>query len=193
MNKRNYIRVEGYLGKDPVTGVTKGGIAYATFDVGVNNPRKNPQTGQWESGTTIWMHIVCYDRLAELAGNHLKKGILIHTEGHMRENNSSYTNKNGQNINSQRMDLIAESITIPITYLPKILGIEQPQQAKPNYQQTPNPSYNTQENQAPGNWNRFGTPTNPPQTPTNNPLNNPETPFPPDVPFPPGPMDGMPF
>lgn len=218
MNKRNYISVEGNLGKDPTSGLTRNGIAYATFDVGVNNARKNPQTGQWENGTTIWIHIVCYDKLAQLVGNHLKKGILVHVEGHMKENNSNYTNKNGQNVNSQKMDLIAESITIPITYLPKILGAEQPAQPQQNYQsqQTyPNSGRNYPQNtppvpqptgypeaaQEPGpNWSRFGElaermaeRTTQSKQPNNQDTNYSGDPFPQAAPFLQGRKEDIPF
>ncbi len=134
----------------------------------------------------------------------------------MKENNSNYTNRNGQNISSQKMDLIAEAIMIPINYLPRILGSESPTQQRPVYPQQQQPAYSNQgysqntptsqpnsfqeQPQKPGpRWERFGNlaermaakaeqakAENPPQSYS-------DDPFPQNAPFPPSANGDMPF
>ena len=73
----------GRLGKDPETKVMPNGKMVVNFSIASNNDYKNKETGA-KVEQTDWTNIVAFDRLAEIIGQHTKKGSKIYAEGRLR-------------------------------------------------------------------------------------------------------------
>lgn len=99
MASLNKVMVIGNLGADPEMRFTANGHAMATFNVACNyrRPSQGGAEGEWEDATE-WVRVVCWRRLAELAGQYLSKGRSVYIEGRLqtrqwedREGNTRYT------------------------------------------------------------------------------------------------------
>lgn len=75
----NRVQIMGNLGKDPEIKVTNGGKTVAKLSVAVNRKYTTPQ-GE-EKQYTEWVNVVAWGKLAEAAGNELKKGDYVYAEG----------------------------------------------------------------------------------------------------------------
>lgn len=82
----------GRLGNDPDVRVTAGGSAITTISIATTESWKDRNTGQQQERTE-WHRVVFFGRLAEIAGQYLKKGSQVYVEGSLRTN--KYTDKNG--------------------------------------------------------------------------------------------------
>jgi single-strand DNA-binding protein len=78
----NKVILLGNLGKDPEVKYTPQGTAVAKFSLATNERFKDKQD-QWQDRTE-WHNIVCWARLAEIAGEYLKKGRTVYIEGRIR-------------------------------------------------------------------------------------------------------------
>ena len=78
----NKVFLLGNVGKDPEIRSTGGGTAVATFGLATTERSKDPQ-GNWQDRTE-WHNIVLWERLAEIAGEYLKKGGKVYIEGRIR-------------------------------------------------------------------------------------------------------------
>ncbi len=78
----NKVILIGNLGKDPEVKYTPQGTAVAKFSLATNERYKDKQD-QWQDRTE-WHNIVCWARLAEIAGEYLKKGRTVYIEGRLR-------------------------------------------------------------------------------------------------------------
>ncbi len=78
----NKVILIGNLGKDPEVKFTSGGTAVAKFSLATNERYKD-KNDQWQDRTE-WHNIVCWARLAEIAGEYLKKGRTVYIEGKLR-------------------------------------------------------------------------------------------------------------
>jgi single-strand DNA-binding protein len=72
----------GHLGKDPEIKFTPSGIALAKFSLATTEKRKDPDGNLKEQ--TEWHNIILWRRLAEIAGEYLKKGMLVYIEGRIQ-------------------------------------------------------------------------------------------------------------
>ena len=72
--------IVGTLGKDPEVRYLTSGKAVANISVATSESWKDKQTGQPQEKTE-WHRIVFFDRLAEIAGEYLKKGSQVYIEG----------------------------------------------------------------------------------------------------------------
>ena len=72
----------GNLGKDPEVKYTPQGTAVAKFSLATNERFKDKQ-GEWQDRTE-WHNITCWARLAEIAGEYLKKGRTVYIEGRLQ-------------------------------------------------------------------------------------------------------------
>lgn len=88
----NRVILVGRLGNDPDVRVTAGGSAITTISIATSESWKDKATGQQQSRTE-WSRVVFFGRLAEIAGQYLKKGSQVYVEGSLRTN--KYTDKNG--------------------------------------------------------------------------------------------------
>jgi single-strand DNA-binding protein len=82
MKSVNKVILVGNLGKDPEIKHTQQGKPVATFSLATNERYKD-KDGQWQDRTE-WHNIVLWERLAEVAGEYLKKGGKVYIEGRIR-------------------------------------------------------------------------------------------------------------
>ncbi|GGI80138.1 single-stranded DNA-binding protein [Shewanella gelidii] len=78
----NKVILVGNLGKDPEVRYMPNGNAVANFTVATSESWKDQQ-GQTQERTE-WHNIVMYRRLAEIAGEYLKKGSKVYLEGKLQ-------------------------------------------------------------------------------------------------------------
>lgn len=78
----NKAMVIGNLGNDPEIRYTQKGAAVATFSVATTERWKDADGVQQEH--TEWHKIVAWKGLAEICGDHLKKGSKVYIEGKMQ-------------------------------------------------------------------------------------------------------------
>lgn len=73
----------GFLGQDPKIQNMPSGGAVTSISVATSESWKDKNTGQQESRTD-WHRIVFFNKLAEIAGQYLKKGSKVYIEGSLR-------------------------------------------------------------------------------------------------------------
>ena len=101
----NKVILIGNLGKDPEVKYTPQGTAVAKFSLATNERFKDKQ-GEWQDRTE-WHNITCWARLAEIAGEYLKKGRTVYIEGSLRTD--SWDDKQtGQK--KSRLGVVAETV-----------------------------------------------------------------------------------
>jgi len=79
----NKVILIGNLGKDPEVRYTPNGLAVANITMATTEAWKDKQTGTNQEKTE-WHRVVFYQRLAEIAGEYLKKGSKIFIEGRLQ-------------------------------------------------------------------------------------------------------------
>jgi single-strand DNA-binding protein len=79
----NKVIILGNLGKDPEVRFMPNGGAVANLTLATSETWKDKQTGE-QKEKTEWHNIVMYQRLAEIAGEYLKKGSKIYIEGSLQ-------------------------------------------------------------------------------------------------------------
>ena len=72
----------GYLGQDPEVLYTQAGAAITTISIATTSVWTDKATGQ-KTETTEWHRVVFFNRLAEVAGEYLRKGSQVYTEGYL--------------------------------------------------------------------------------------------------------------
>jgi single-strand DNA-binding protein len=82
MKSVNKVILVGNLGKDPEIKYTPQGTPVAKFSLATNERFKD-KDGQWQDRTE-WHNIVLWQRLAEIAGEYLKKGSKVYIEGRIK-------------------------------------------------------------------------------------------------------------
>jgi len=78
----NKVILIGNLGKDPEVKYTPQGTAVARLTVATNERFKD-KSGEWQDRTE-WHNVVLWQRLAEIAGEYLKKGGKVYIEGRLQ-------------------------------------------------------------------------------------------------------------
>ncbi|WP_394129372.1 single-stranded DNA-binding protein [Shewanella maritima] len=78
----NKVILVGNLGRDPEVRYMPNGNAVANFTIATSETWKDQQGQQQER--TEWHNIVMYRRLAEIAGEYLKKGSKVYIEGKLQ-------------------------------------------------------------------------------------------------------------
>ena len=78
----NKVMLIGNLGKDPEVKYTPSGTPVAKLTVATNERYKD-KDGQW-ADRTEWHNVVLWQRLAEIAGEYLKKGGKVYVEGRLQ-------------------------------------------------------------------------------------------------------------
>ena len=82
----NKVILVGNLGKDPETRYTQGGSAVTQFSIATSDSWRDKATGE-QQDRTEWHNVVCFARLAEIAGEYLRKGSKVYIEGSLRTSN----------------------------------------------------------------------------------------------------------
>lgn len=79
----NKVILVGNLGNDPETRYLPDGNAVTNISVATSESWKDKNTGQ-QNDRTEWHRVVFFRRLAEIAGEYLKKGSKVYIEGQLR-------------------------------------------------------------------------------------------------------------
>lgn len=91
MSGLNQVNLIGRLGKDPIIRTLPDGGAVANMSLAINKSFKTT------NGATVekveWVNIVTFGKLAEVCGDHLKKGRLVFGSGELRTRD--WTDKDG--------------------------------------------------------------------------------------------------
>lgn len=89
----NKVILIGNLGKDPEVRYMPSGGAVANVTLATSETWKDKQSGENQERTE-WHNVVFFNRLAEIAGEYLKKGSKVYVEGSLRTR--KWQDKNGQ-------------------------------------------------------------------------------------------------
>lgn len=89
----NKVIILGRLGKDPEVRFMPNGGAVANLAVATSEKWKDKQTGE-QKEKTEWHRVVMFGKLAEIAGEYLKKGSNVYLEGQLQTR--KWQNQQGQ-------------------------------------------------------------------------------------------------
>ena len=81
----NKVIVLGNLGQDPETRYMPNGNAVTNISIATSESWQDKQSGQTQERTE-WHRVVFFNRLAEIAGEYLRKGSKVYIEGGLRTN-----------------------------------------------------------------------------------------------------------
>ena len=79
----NKVIIVGNLGRDPETRYTPSGTAITSIRIATSEAWKDKTTGEQQERTE-WHRVKFFGRLAEIAGEYLKKGSQVYIEGKLR-------------------------------------------------------------------------------------------------------------
>ena len=79
----NKVILVGRLGKDPEVRYIPNGGAVANLQVATSESWRDKQTGEMREQTE-WHRVVLFGKLAEVAGEYLRKGVQVYIEGQLR-------------------------------------------------------------------------------------------------------------
>ena len=79
----NKVILIGNCGRDPEVRYTPSGTAICNVSVATSSRRKDKASGE-SIEDTQWHRVTFYDRLAEIAGEYLKKGRPVYVEGRLK-------------------------------------------------------------------------------------------------------------
>jgi single-strand DNA-binding protein len=88
----NKVILAGHLGQDPEVKYTGSGSAVTNISVATSEQWKDKQSGE-QKDRTEWHRVVMFNRLAEIAGEYLRKGSLVYIEGKLQTR--KWQDKNG--------------------------------------------------------------------------------------------------
>jgi len=89
----NKVILVGNLGRDPETKYMPDGAAITNVSIATSYQRTDKASGQ-KTEETEWHRVVFFSRLAEIAGEYLKKGSQVYVEGRLRTR--KWQDKEGQ-------------------------------------------------------------------------------------------------
>lgn len=107
MASLNKIQIMGNCGRDPEVRYLPSGQAVANVSVATSTRRKDRVSGEMVEDTQ-WHRVTFYERLAEIAGEYLKKGNSVYVEGRLKY--GKYTDKDGVERNT--VDIIATEMQL---------------------------------------------------------------------------------
>ena len=138
----NRVTILGNLGNDPEVKHTNSGSAIANLTVATSEEWKDKTTGESKS-LTEWHRVVLFGKLAEVAGEYLRKGSQVYIEGQLRTR--KWTDNAG-------VEKYTTEIVVGMNGVMQMIGGKQeskpqqqngwgqPQQPKPQQQSKPAPS-----------------------------------------------------
>ncbi|HGI9863852.1 TPA: single-stranded DNA-binding protein [Salmonella enterica subsp. enterica serovar Montevideo] len=89
----NKVMLIGHLGQDPDVRYLPNSNAVAMLSLATSDTWKDKQTGE-QKERTEWHRVVIYGKLAEIAGEYLRKGSQVYIEGELRTR--KWTDQSGQ-------------------------------------------------------------------------------------------------
>ncbi|MGE0797442.1 MAG: single-stranded DNA-binding protein [Lautropia sp.] len=101
----NKVILVGNLGRDPETRYSPDGAAICNVSIATTSQWKDKASGERREETE-WHRVTFYGRLAEIAGEYLKKGRSVYVEGRLKTR--KYTDKQG--IEKYATDIIADQM-----------------------------------------------------------------------------------
>ncbi|RIK93738.1 MAG: single-stranded DNA-binding protein [Burkholderiales bacterium] len=103
----NKVILVGNLGRDPETRFAPSGSAICNVRIATTRNWKDKASGE-KREETEWHSVVFYDRLAEIAGEYLKKGRSVYVEGRLKTR--KWQDKEGHD--RYTTEIIAESMQL---------------------------------------------------------------------------------
>ena len=103
----NKVILVGNCGRDPEIRYLPSGQAVANVSVATSTRRKDKNSGEMVEDTQ-WHRVTFYDRLAEIAGEYVKKGRPVYVEGRLKY--GKYTDQAGVERNT--VDIIATELQL---------------------------------------------------------------------------------
>ena len=103
----NKVILVGNCGRDPEVRYLPSGQAVANVSVATSSKRKDRSTGEMVDDTQ-WHRVTFYDRLAEIAGEYVRKGRPIYVEGRLKY--GKYTDQSG--VEKNTVDIIATELQL---------------------------------------------------------------------------------
>ena len=103
----NKVIIVGNLGKDPEVRYAPSGAAICSIAVATSRQWKDKTSGERQEETE-WHRNTFFDRLAEVAGEYLKKGRSVYVEGRLKTR--KYTDKDG--VEKYATDIIATEMQL---------------------------------------------------------------------------------
>jgi len=103
----NKVILVGNCGRDPEVRYAPSGAAICNVSIATSSRRKDKTSGE-SIEDTQWHRVTFYDRLAEIAGDFLKKGRPVYVEGRLKY--GKYTDKDG--IERNTVDIVATEMQL---------------------------------------------------------------------------------
>lgn len=103
----NKVILVGNCGRDPEIRYLPSGQPVASVSIATSSRRKDRNSGELVEDTQ-WHRVTFYDRLAEIAGEYLKKGRPVYVEGRLKY--GKYTGQDG--IERNTVDIIATELQL---------------------------------------------------------------------------------
>ncbi len=103
----NKVILVGNCGRDPEIRYLPSGQAVANISIATSSRRKDKNTGE-SIEDTQWHRVTFYDRLAEIAGEYVKKGRPVYVEGRLKY--GKYTDQAG--VEKNTVDIIATELQL---------------------------------------------------------------------------------
>jgi single-strand DNA-binding protein len=103
----NKVILIGNCGRDPEIRYLPSGQAVANISIATTSRRKDRTSGETVEDTQ-WHRVTFYDRLAEIAGEYVKKGRPIYVEGRLKY--GKYTDQAG--VEKNTVDIIATEMQL---------------------------------------------------------------------------------
>lgn len=103
----NKVILIGNLGRDPEVRYTPNGAAICNITIATTRNWKDKNSGE-KMEETEWHRVVFFDRLAEIAGEYLKKGRPVYVEGRLKTR--KWTDKDG--VEKYTTEIMAENMQL---------------------------------------------------------------------------------
>ena len=126
----NKVILVGNLGKDPEVRYTAAGSAITSASLATSESYKDKNTGQ-NVDKTEWHSVVFFGKLAEIAGEYLRKGSQIYIEGKLKT--TKYTDNNG--VEKYSTDIVVDGFDGKLQMLGSNESNNQQQQQQASQQQ----------------------------------------------------------
>jgi len=79
----NKVILIGTLGRDPEVSITDTGLKVSAISIATNDGSKDKTTGKWQESVE-WHRVVLWEKLADVAGQYLRKGSMVYIEGRLQ-------------------------------------------------------------------------------------------------------------
>ncbi|MGL6585511.1 single-stranded DNA-binding protein [Aeromonas hydrophila] len=137
----NKVILIGNLGQDPEVRYMPGGNAVTSITLATSETWRDKQTGE-QKERTEWHRVVFMGKLAEVAGQHLKKGAQVYVEGKLQTR--KWRDQSGQE--RYTTEVLVDSFT---GVLQMLGGKPQKAQSQPPARPAATPSAGQQSNEPP--------------------------------------------